>query len=133
MKGFWKWFWIVIGILVLIGISFAVALFFFRGGSRVGVRMMNPGLYAGRAGVFGGMMFGMGAMMLFRALIPLGILILAGFGIAYFVRYGKHPAMVTAVQANCASCGKPLAAEWTTCPYCGTKVEPPAVVTPPQA
>jgi hypothetical protein len=133
MKGFWKWFWIVVGILVLIGISFAVSLFFFRGGARVGLRMMHPGLYAGRAGVFGGMMFGMGAMMLFRALIPLGILVLAGFGIAYFVRFGKKPTAVSAAPANCVSCGKPLATEWTTCPYCGTKIEPPAAATTMQA
>jgi hypothetical protein len=132
MKGFWKWFWIIVGILALIGISFAVALLFFRGGARVGLRV-HPGLYAGRAGAFGGMMFGMGAMMIFRALIPLGILVLAGFGIAYFVRFGKKPVAVVVVPASCASCGKPLAAEWTTCPYCGTKIEPPAVETPPQA
>jgi Predicted membrane protein len=132
MKGFWKWFWIVIGVLALIAVSFAIALFFFRGGARVGVRTFGPGMMIGHSGLLGGMMFGMGLMMLFRALIPLGILVLAGFGIAYLVRSGRQPAAMPAV-ANCAACGKPLAAEWTTCPYCGTKVEPPTAPVSPQA
>jgi hypothetical protein len=125
MRGFWKWFWIVIGILLLIGIAFAVALFFFRGGAVIGARM-RPGVNYGRVGGFGGMMFGMGAMMLFRTLIPLGILVLAGFGIAYFVRFGKKPnpaPMVTPEVITCAHCGRTLEADWTTCPYCGKKIK----------
>jgi zinc-ribbon domain len=125
MRGFWKWFWIVIGILLLIGIAFAVALFFFRGGAVISARM-RPGAYYGRVGGFGGMMFGMGAMMLFRALIPLGILVLAGFGIAYFVRSGSKPTppvMPAPEVKTCAHCGRKLEADWTTCPYCGKKVK----------
>jgi hypothetical protein len=136
MKGFWKWFLIVVGILVLIGIAFAVALFFFSRNPTVAVRSgIRPGTVMGRTrGAFGGMMFGMGGLMFFRALIPLGILVLAGFGIAYFVRYSRKPGQPTAIVVAapvCAHCGKPLVSEWTTCPYCGTKVEPPSG-NPPQ-
>jgi len=133
MKGFWKWFWIVVGIIVLVLLAFAVALFFFRGGAAVGVRrgygMMGRGVYANRLGGFGGMMmFGMGWMMFFRWLIPLGILVLAGFGVAYFVRFGQKPGQpvpALAPQATCAHCGKPLEADWAACPYCGKKVKTP--------
>jgi hypothetical protein len=131
MNRFWKWFLIVLGILLLIGISFAVALFFFRGGP---VRM-HTGAFIGRPRVFGGMMVGMGGLMLFRFLIPIGILVLAGFGIAYFVKIGKKPvqpviAVTSPVLSTCAYCGKPLSAEWTTCPYCGNKIEAPTETTP---
>jgi hypothetical protein len=137
MKGFWKWFFIVLGILVLIGIAFCVTLFFLRGGAGMGLRagvlgnhMRFPGA---RVGVFGGMMGGLGLMMLFRGLIPLGILVLAGFGVAYFVRNGRknNVSVMPVASAVCSNCGKPLAADWKTCPHCGTpvdKTEPPASV-----
>jgi hypothetical protein len=129
MNRFWKWFLIVLGILVLIAVTFFVALFLFRGG---GVRM-HSGAFIGRPRVFGGMMVGMGGLMFFRFLVPLGILVLAGFGIAYFVKFGKkpvQPAAISPVSGVCAHCGKSLSAEWTTCPYCGSKIEPPVETTP---
>jgi uncharacterized membrane protein len=131
MKGFWKWFLIVLGVLVLVGISFGVALFFFRGGAS----WVRPMSIIGRRGMFGGMMFGMGAWMIFRFLLLIGILVLAGFGIAYLVKSSRKSAPTTVVSANapvlrtCSHCGKVLASDWTTCPYCGAKIEPPA--TPP--
>ena len=128
MKRFWKWFLIVVGILVLIGIAFVVAMLFFRAGNlgfaRFGAGRM--GAFGLRRGFFGGMMGGMGLMMLFRGLIPLGVLVLAGFGVVYLVKNGKsnrqQPTLPVAQQV-CGGCGKPLAAEWNTCPYCGKKVE----------
>ena len=141
MKGFWKWFFIVLGILVLIGIAFTAALFFFRGGPVIGARSGFGMMRFGGFGVRGpAMMFGFGGLMLLRLFIPLGILVLAGFGVAYFVKYSKRPVEATAggpgqpaaEQPTCAHCGKTLSADWSTCPYCGTKIEPPAV-NPPQA
>lgn len=132
MKGFWKWFFIVLGVLVLGAIAFSVAMFFLRGGVAMHsgfTRGTFPrmGGFTGRMGGFG--MFGM-LGMLFRGLIPLGVLVLAGFGVAYLVKQGKHTTPPAAVQVpTCASCGKPLNSEWTTCPYCGKAVEAP--VTPP--
>ena len=128
MNRFWKWFLIVVGILVLIAVSFCVALFLFRGAP---VRM-HVGVF-GHPGIFGGMMVGMGGLMFFRFLVPLGILVLAGFGIAYFVKFGKkpvQPAEISPVPGACAHCGKPVAADWTTCPYCGNKIEPSAQTAP---
>ena len=131
MKGFWKWFLIVLGVLVLVGISFGVALFFFRGGAS----WVRPMSIIGRRGMFGGMMLGMGVWMLFRFLFLIGILVLAGFGIAYLVKFSRKPAPTTVVSANapllhtCNQCGKVMASDWMACPYCGAKIEPPA--TPP--
>ena len=123
MKRFWKWALIVLGVLVLIAVSFAVALFFLRGGINAGPRL---GGFAGRSRMFGGMMASMGIFMFFRALFGLGILVLAGFGVAYFVKgYHKHAVNSQAVLPVCANCGKPLAAEWVSCPYCGEKIKTP--------
>ena len=98
--------------------------------------MMRFGSYGVRGP---GMMFGFGGLMFLRLFIPLGILVLAGFGVAYFVKYSKKPLQAgagvsgqPAAQPVCAHCGKILSADWSTCPYCGTKIEPP-VVNPPQA
>ncbi len=131
MKGFWKWFFIVLGVLVLAGIAFTVTLFFLHGGAGMGVRGSYTRGITPRIGAVG-MMGGLGLLgMLFRGLIPLGVLVLAGFGVAYLVKSGKHttpPAPVQTVPV-CASCGKPLASDWNTCPYCGKAVEKPE---PPQ-
>jgi hypothetical protein len=108
-----------LGALVLGAIAFSVAMFFLRGGVA-----MHSGFTRGTFPRMGGFTGRMGG------LIPLGVLVLAGFGVAYLVKQGKHTTPPAAVQApTCASCGKPLNAEWTTCPYCGKPVEAP--VTPP--
>jgi rRNA maturation endonuclease Nob1 len=71
-------------------------------------------------------MMGFGMLgMLFRGLIPLGVLVLAGFGVAYLAKSGKkNTSPARPLNPTCASCGKPLAAEWKACPYCGKPVEP---------
>lgn len=146
MKGFWKWFFIILGVLVLMGIGFGVTMFFFRGGAAYGVR---PGYsMMGRTwtgGAFGGMMAGMVFLMLLRFLLPLGILVLAGFGVAYLVKKSSRPQTVAAAPISsaaaptqpaspvCSHCGRVLASDWTTCPYCGKTVEPPEVPPAPQA
>lgn len=132
MKGFWKWFFIVLGVLVLAAIAFCVTLFFLRGG--VGMHSTFTRGSFPRMGGFSGMMGGFGMFgilgMLFRGFIPLGVLVLAGFGVAYLVKQGRHTPTSSAPVQNpvCVSCGKPLAADWSTCPYCGKPVENP---TPP--
>lgn len=138
MKRFWKWFLIGLGILILVGIAFCATLFFLRGGAGMGLRTGTLGghmrVFGPRLGLFGGMMGGMGILMLFRGLIPLGVLVLAGFGVAYFVRNGRKsaPTVMPAVATPvCASCGKPLSSDWKACPYCGKpveKTEPPTSV-----
>ena len=140
MNRFWKWFLIVVGVLVLAAIAFCATFFFMRGGTMMGLRTGGLGghmrVFGPRMGGFGfgGMMGGFGMFGLFRALIPLGVLVLAGFGVAHLVHRGRmqhHGAMPMATAPVCASCGKPLAAEWKACPYCGKpvdKTEPPAAM-----
>jgi hypothetical protein len=129
MKGFWKWFLISLGILFTIAIAFCVTMFFLRGGVQHGAfdrGLYGSGMMRGRLGGYGGyggMMFGFGAMMFLRMLFPLGILVLAGFGVAALVRRPGHPVLVPATMSTCKSCGKPLATEWKTCPHCGTPVQ----------
>jgi len=124
MKGFWKWFFIVLGALVLAGIAFCVTMLALRGGSAVGFGNHMRG-FGVRTGFFGGMMGGMGFLMLFRGLIPLGVLVLAGFGVAYLVRYSKRNTVPAVAAPVCAACGKPLASDWKACPHCGKVVETP--------
>jgi hypothetical protein len=125
MKGFWKWFLIVLGALLLIAVAFGITMFLLRGGMHNSLynRGFNtPGGMMGRRGAFGGMMAGMGLLMFFRFLFPLGILVLAGFGVAYLVRGNNHRAVIAPLALTCQNCGKPLAAEWKVCPHCGTAV-----------
>lgn len=132
MKSFWKWFFIVLGALLLAGIVFCGTLFFIRGGVGLGMRASTlRGGFTPRMGMFGGMI-GLGLLgLFFRMLVPLGVLVLAGFGVASLVKGGKKPATPPAAPAPvCASCGKTLAADWKTCPYCGTPVEHPEDGTP---
>jgi hypothetical protein len=147
MKKFWKWFFIVLGALVLIAIGFGVTMFLLRGGAahtyalRSGYGMMGSRLY--RPGLMmGGMMF----LMVLKGLFWIGLLVLAGFGVAYLVKGSSKksvpaaPVMQTSVGEPqsaaeptvpvCASCGKPVQADWSNCPYCGNPLTPP---TPPQA
>jgi uncharacterized membrane protein len=129
MKNFWKWFLIVLGILFLVGIVFLVVLWALHGSS-LAAWHTYPRYYSGGMGMFGGMFLGMGLLMLFRWLLPLGVLVLAGFGVAYLVKRDRKaiPAPAAAAQPVCAHCGKPLNADWSVCPYCGEKVVPQ---TPP--
>lgn len=126
MKKFWKWFFIVLGILAVVAIAFCVTMFFLRGGSQpaaYGPRGDGfPGGMMGRTGLRSGMMlFGMGWMLL-RGLFGLAVLVLAGFGVASLVRKSKVAPQLPATL-TCAACGKPLSADWKACPHCGTAVQ----------
>ena len=125
MKKFWKWFFIVLGILAVVAIAFCVTMFFLRGGSQLGAYGPRgyefPGGMMGRTGFRGGMMFfGMGWMLL-RGLFGLAILVLAGFGVASLVRKSKAAPQLPATL-TCPACGKPLSADWKACPHCGAAI-----------
>jgi hypothetical protein len=142
MKKFWKWFFILLGAFLFAGIVFTAAMFFLRGGAEIGprgsfVQGVRPGMgaFRGRMTDGFGMMGGFGMLgMLFRGLIPLGVLVLAGFGVAYLVKNSKKstppPPMAAAsispvMPPVCDHCGKSLDAEWKVCPYCGSPVQHP--------
>ena len=151
MKNFWKWFFIVLGAFVLIALGFGVTMFLLRGGFsqpyglRSGYGMMGSRFY--RPGL---MMGGMMLWMVLRGLLWIGFLVLAGFGVAYLVKgsskksvsaaVASAPVMQTAAGESsassaptvpvCASCGKPVQADWSNCPYCGSPLTLP---TSPQA
>lgn len=128
MKKFWKWFLIVLGTLVIIAIAFCITMLALRAGNQFqtnayyGDYGFSDGMMS-RGGTFGGIMLNMGWMMLVRGLFSLGVLVLAGFGVAYLVQRNKRPAMVQQAMLECASCHKPLAPEWKACPHCGTPVQ----------
>jgi hypothetical protein len=151
MNGFWKWFLIVLGVLILLGLILSPFIMhsfvnswgfpmmqrgnldggpYFRGDFDD-----NPYLRGGfgRMSLHRGFMpFGGGLFMIplmgFLCLFPLGILGLAIYGIVALVNRTKStpvevtPAVVEPVTEPCAKCGKSLRADWTTCPHCGQRV-----------
>ena len=113
---------------VLIGLGIALAAFLVTVAVFGAVWMhRTSGLGMMRGGFYprGGMMWPMmGVFGFFRALIPLGILVLAVFGVIYLARGGakKHTqAPLPPAPRVCVSCGKVLPAEGDFCPHCGTK------------
>jgi uncharacterized membrane protein len=118
--------WVLIGLGIAL-VAFMIAIMVFT-------RFGDGGQFAGRLGGFphryGGMMFGMGFMMLFRLLIPLGVVVLAVFGVVSLVRNHQAKSLPAAPvlptepvtpARTCVKCGKPLEQDWTTCPFCGKK------------
>jgi hypothetical protein len=126
-----KWILISLGILVVAVLAFCITMFALRGGGRFAAG--DYGLYGrgmmGRAGMFGGMWFGMGSMLL-RGLFGLAVLVLAGFGVAHLVNRSHHPVMTPPAAAVCSRCGMPLAAEWKACPHCGAAVQAEVPLAP---
>ena len=134
--------WVLIGLAIAV-VVFLIALVCFVGfkngfGGMMG-RSGEFGRLPGRGGNFnrlpmmggGGMMFGLGILMFFRAIIPLGILALAVVGIVLLFRNKRAssaskknqlPAETPVVTTHsCAKCGKDVQNEWAVCPYCGKK------------
>ena len=66
--------------------------------------------------------FGMGLGMIFMWLIPIGILVLIGFGVASLVRNTGNPPQASSLTP-CSNCGKGTQADWQTCPYCGNSLK----------
>ena len=97
MRSIWKWILLFIGVLVL---AFLVALPFFVGRSLGFARMPmmfgggGPGFMPGFAGGFGILA---GLMMFARFILPLGLIVLAAFGLVSLLRGTPRP------QANAAN------------------------------
>lgn len=111
--------WLVVGITGVI-----VLLFLFGGGMMVGGwgyrgwGMMGPG---GMMGGWGYSPFGW-ISMLFMWLIPVGLIVLAVFGVAWLVRNVGNSTPPSS-QSPCTNCGKGMQADWQNCPYCGAALK----------
>ena len=110
--------WLIVGI-----ISVIVLLFLFGGGMmaggwgyRGGWGMMGPGMMGWGYSPFGWI------GMAFMWLIPVGIIVLAVFGIAWLARNVGNNTTPSA-QTPCPNCGKGTQADWQNCPYCGTALK----------
>ena len=112
--------WWIVGIVAVLA-----ALFLFGGGMMWGNRgygmMGGPGMM-GSWGYFPFGWFGMGLGMIFMWLIPIGILVLIGFGVASLVRNTGNPPQASSLTP-CSNCGKGTQADWQTCPYCGNSLK----------
>lgn len=108
--------WLVVG---FIGI---ILLLFLFGGNMMGSwgyggwgMMGGPGMMGWGYSPFG--WFG----MLFMGLIPIGLLVLAVFGVAWLVKNVGNSTPPT--QSVCPNCGKGMQTDWKNCPYCGTALK----------
>ena len=112
--------WLIVGIIGIIAL-----LFLFGGG-------MMMGGWGGRSwgmmGGPGGMMGGWGYSpfgwigMIFMWLIPVGLIALTVFGIAWLVRNIGN-STPPSIQNPCLNCGKGVQADWKNCPHCGTTLK----------
>jgi hypothetical protein len=154
MNGFWKWFLIVIGVLILIGLiatPFAMHSFSRLGGYPMMQRSIfqdgpsDRGDFDGNFSQRGdfnrfpmhrGFMMPFGGFMMIPffglfCLVSLGILGLAIFGIVALVNRPKAEkatplAEVLEIHTEpCVKCGRPVQDDWTVCPHCGQKVRRP--------
>lgn len=108
--------WLVVGIVVIV-----LLLFLFGGGMMFGGWGYHGYGMMGRGySPFG--WFGMGLGMLFMWIIPLGVLVLIGFGVAALVRNSGNGIKPT-ISKPCPNCGKDIQADWQNCPYCGTTLK----------
>jgi len=86
--------------------------------------MMGPAMMGGwGVGPLGGI------GMLFMWLIPIGLVVLTGLGVARLVRAigggaGQSPNPLAPARA-CPSCGRGVQADWRNCPYCGAALTQP--------
>ena len=109
--------WLVVGI-----IGFILLLFLFGGG------MMGGWGYRGWGMMGGPGMMGWGYSpfgwigMLFMWLIPVGVLVLAVFGVAWLVKNVGN-STPPSIQNPCPSCGKAIQSDWKNCPYCGAALK----------
>jgi len=136
MKHAWKWAAIILGIIVVLGLT--ALPFLLRSGDAA--QWMHPGVDGwGRMGghavprMMGG--FGLiGGGLLLYLLRFLGQLAIFGLVIAGAVSLVKAlrapqsqsaapaPAPAPVQAATCTACGKALQSDWAHCPYCGEKI-----------
>ena len=79
--------------------------------------MMGPGMM----GRWGFAPFGW-IGMIFMWLIPIGVIVLTGVGVAWLVRAIGSGTQSTITGQSCPSCGRTVQADWQNCPYCGTQI-----------
>ena len=109
--------WLLVGI-----IGFILLLFLFGGG------MMRSWGYGGWGMMGGPGMMGWGYSpfgwigMAFMWLIPVGLIALTVFGIAWLVRNVSNSTPPSA-QTPCPNCAKGVQTDWQNCPYCGTALK----------
>jgi len=114
--------WLIVGI-----IGFITLVFLFGGGMMSGWGYGNYG-YRGWGMMGGPGMMGWGYSpfgwigMLFMWLIPVGLIALTVFGMAWLVRNVGHNTTSSA-QSPCPNCAKGVQADWQNCPYCGTALK----------
>ena len=110
--------WLVVGIVVIV-----LLLFLFGGGMMFGGwgyhgygMMGGPGMMGWGYSPFGWI------GMLFMWLIPVGVLVLAVFGVAWLVKNVGN-STPPSIQNPCPNCGKGIQADWKNCPYCGAALK----------
>jgi hypothetical protein len=122
MKNGWKWAGIFLAVFVIVFL-FALPVFGFNlfGHTYAWMPMMRgygfPFGYGG-FGILGGLI-----MAFFMLLVPLAFIALvvaAVFGVVRLASGGGS--RTAALTRTCIHCGKPLQADWSTCPYCGQKI-----------
>ena len=121
--------WWIIGIVAVVVILFSFGGGMMMGGwgFRNGYGMM--GGYGGPGGMMGNWDYsplgwlGMGLGMLLMWGLPIGILVLAGFGVASLFKRGSNANQTPAAQTACPNCTKNVQADWQNCPYCGTSLK----------
>ena len=110
--------WLVVSVISVIAL-----LFLFGGGMMAGSwgyrgwGMMGPGMMGG----WGYSPFGWIGMA-FMWLIPVGLIALVVFGIAWLARNVGNSTPLSA-QTPCPNCGKGVQTDWQNCPYCGTTLK----------
>lgn len=108
--------WTAVAVITIIALLVFQVVASLLGGWRYGGwGMMGPGMM----GSWGFSPFGWIGMM-FMWLVPVGIVVLAVFGVVWLVRNmgsGANSPMNT-----CPSCGHNVQTDWRNCPYCGTSL-----------
>jgi hypothetical protein len=116
--------WIIIIILVLIilflipqGFMYGPGKGMHSGYGKMGYDMMGYGKMGYGMMGYGLMGFGWLIPVIFLILIIAAGVWLGNVFSARGHRHGHRP------KAVCSNCSKPIATDWSTCPYCGTPVE----------
>jgi flagellar basal body-associated protein FliL len=150
MKKFWKWFFIVIGAMIVLGVIAVAVIGFTHGFGRMGFidgrqggfeqfsgrqdGFMMPGRRGGFGMMPGTMIFGL-LISCAGLLVVLGLIALVVWVVIKMT--SKKTAIATGATSSpspdvnpvdaaplriCLHCGKPAHEDWVTCPYCGGKL-----------
>lgn len=140
MNKSWKWFLVILGALVVLGVIVVAVFGFSHGysrmgyfGGRYGGFMMYPGMMGGFRTP--GLMIFIVLIRLVGLAIPLGLLGLLVWGVVKFTSKNKPvqtgvastPSSVkdtldSAPARVCSHCGKVAQDDWVTCPYCSEQL-----------